>query len=78
MVGTIALTVSAITGKHGSIIMPRALKSRDEQQRRSRQMAEVFTPAWLVKKMNDVIDEEESHAQDGQGRTSTSRGNAIF
>lgn len=60
------ITVSAITGKHGSIIMPRALKSRDEQQRRSRQMAEVFTPAWLVKKMNDVIDEEESHAQDGQ------------
>ena len=59
------ITVSAITGKHGSIIMPRALKSRDEQQRRSRQMAEVFTPAWLVKKMNDVIDEEESHAQDG-------------
>lgn len=59
------ITVSAITGKHGSIIMPRALKSRDEQQRRSRQMAEVFTPAWLVKKMNDVIDEEESHAQYG-------------
>ena len=60
------IMVSAITGKHGSIIMPRALKSRDEQQRRSRQMAEVFTPAWLVKKMNDVIDEEGSHAQDGQ------------
>lgn len=60
-----SITVSAITGKHGSIIMPRALKSRDEQQRRSRQMAEVFTPAWLVKKMNDVIDEEESHAKDG-------------
>ena len=60
-----SITVSAITGKHGSIIMPRALKSRDEQQRRSRQMAEVFTPAWLVKKMNDVIDEEGSHAQDG-------------
>ncbi len=59
------ITVSAITGKHGSIIMPRALKSRDEQQRRSRQMAEVFTPAWLVKKMNDVIDEEGSHAKDG-------------
>lgn len=60
-----SITVSAITGKYGSIIMPRALKSRDEQQRRSRQMAEVFTPAWLVKKMNDVIDEEGSHAKDG-------------
>lgn len=52
------ITVEAITGKHGNIIIPRALKSRDEQLRRSRQMAEVFTPAWLVRKMNDVIDEE--------------------
>lgn len=60
-----SITVSAITGKHGSIIMPRALKTRDEQLRRSRQMAEVFTPAWLVKKMNDAIDDEWNRAQDG-------------
>lgn len=60
-----SITVSAITGKHGSIIMPRALKTRDEQLRRSRQMAEVFTPAWLVKKMNDAIDDECNRAQDG-------------
>lgn len=53
-----SITVAAITGRHGNIIMPRAMKSRDEQQRRSRQMAEVFTPSWLVGKMNDVIDEE--------------------
>lgn len=53
-----SITVEAITGRHGNIIMPRAMKSRDEQQRRSRQMAEVFTPSWLVGKMNDVIDEE--------------------
>lgn len=61
-----SITVSAITGKHGSIIMPRALKTRDEQLRRSRQMAEVFTPAWLVKKMNDAIDDEWNRAQDGR------------
>lgn len=61
-----SITVSAITGKHSSIIMPRALKTRDEQLRRSRQMAEVFTPAWLVKKMNDAIDDEWNRAQDGQ------------
>ena len=60
-----SITVSAITGKHGSIIMPRALKTRDEQLRRSRQMAEVFTPAWLVKKMNDAIDDEWNRALDG-------------
>ena len=58
--------VSAITGEHGSLIMPRAMKTRDEQQRRSRQMAEVFTPAWLVKKMNDTIDDEWNHAQNGR------------
>ena len=38
--------------------MPRAMKSRDEQQRRSKQMAEVFTPSWIVDKMNRVVDEE--------------------
>jgi len=53
-----AITIQAITGSNGNIIMPRAMKSQDEQLRRSRQMAEVFTPSWLVKKMNNVIDEE--------------------
>ncbi len=48
--------------------MPRALKSRDEQLRRSRQMAEVFTPAWLVRKMNDGIDEEWHSNQKEQGK----------
>lgn len=53
-----SITVETITGKHGNVIMPRALKSRDEQLRRSRQMAEVFTPAWIVRKMTDVMDKE--------------------
>ena len=53
-----AITAAAISGDHADLIQPRAMKSRDEQQRRSRQMAEVFTPSWIVAKMNDVIDEE--------------------
>lgn len=53
-----SITVESITGKHGHVIMPRALKSRDEQLRRSRQMAEVFTPSWVVRKMTDVMDKE--------------------
>ena len=53
-----AMTAEAITGHHEGIIRPRALKSRDEQQRRSRQMAEVFTPSWVVSRMCDVFDEE--------------------
>ena len=52
------ITIEAITGSNGSLIMPRAMKSRDEQARRSRQMAEVFTPSWIVTKMNDVVDEQ--------------------
>ena len=62
------ITVEAITGERGQIIMPRALKSRDEQLRRSRQMAEVFTPAWLVRKMNDGTDEEWHSNQKEQGK----------
>lgn len=53
-----AITAEAITGDHEGVIRPRALKSRDEQQRRSRQMAEVFTPSWIVDRMCDVFDEE--------------------
>ena len=53
-----AITGGAITGDHEGVIRPRALKSRDEQQQRSRQMAEVFTPSWVVSRMCDVFDEE--------------------
>jgi len=52
-----SITVAAITGGHGDVIMPRVMKTRDEQQRRVKQMAEVFTPAWLVNKMNNAADE---------------------
>lgn len=52
-----SITVVAITGEHGDVIMPRVMKTRDEQQRRVKQMAEVFTPAWLVNKMNNAADE---------------------
>lgn len=51
------ITVAAITGEYGDVIMPRVMKTRDEQQRRVKQMAEVFTPAWLVNKMNNAADE---------------------
>ena len=51
-----SITVAAITGEHGDVIMPRVMKTRDEQQRRVKQMAEVFTPAWLVNKMNNAAD----------------------
>ena len=45
-----------ITGENGELIMPRALKSRNQQKERTKSKAEVFTPIWIVKKQNDVID----------------------
>ncbi len=51
------ITIEAITGKNGSVIVPRALKSRQQQQLRSREMAEVFTPSWLCNKMNNLVDD---------------------
>ena len=46
-----------ITGEKGQIIMPRALKSREQQKQRTKSKAEVFTPTWIVKKQNDAVDE---------------------
>ncbi len=45
-----------ITGEHGTIIRPRVLKSKAEQSDRVKDMAEVFTPSWVVKMMVDYVD----------------------
>lgn len=45
-----------ITGERGMVIRPRVVKSREEQAGRVRGMAEVFTPAWVVRKMVDALD----------------------
>lgn len=50
------ITVEAITGKNDGIIKPRALKSRETQRERSREMAEVFTPSWICNKQNNLVD----------------------
>ena len=42
-----------ITGEHNLLIQPRAAKSRQEQTRRTKDKAEVFTPLKVVKTMND-------------------------
>lgn len=46
-----------ITGRYGYLIMPRALKTKTLQKERTKTKAEVFTPMWMVKKQNDVVDE---------------------
>ena len=45
-----------ITGERGMVIRPRVLKSKEEQTDRVKDMAEVFTPSWVVKKMVDYLD----------------------
>lgn len=46
-----------ITGEHEALIQPRAAKSREEQTRRTKNKAEVFTPLKIVKVMNDDIEQ---------------------
>lgn len=50
------ITVGAITGDNGMVIMPRVLKTLKEQRQRSREMAEVSTPAWICNKQINLID----------------------
>jgi hypothetical protein len=45
-----------ITGIYGSLIQPRAIKSKEEQLYRTREKAEVFTPLSIVKQMNEACD----------------------
>lgn len=45
-----------IIGRHGKLIMPRALKTAELQKNRTKTKAEVFTPTWIVKIQNDAVD----------------------
>ena len=45
-----------VTGKYGTLIQPRAAKSRDEQRRRTKDKAEVFTPLKTVNKINKAVE----------------------
>ena len=45
-----------ITGEHGMVIRPRVLKTKEEQTDRVKDMAEVFTPSWVVKMMVDNVE----------------------
>jgi len=53
------ITPSLVTGKYGKIIQPRAAKSLDEQHRRTKDKAEVFTPLKIVKEINNAVDNKE-------------------
>ncbi len=50
------IAINMVTGKYGTLIQPRAAKSKEEQLIRTRDKAEVFTPLSIVKKMNKASD----------------------
>lgn len=50
--------IEAISGRHKNLIKPRIAKSKTEQAKRSKDMAEVFTPSWVCNKQNNLIDNE--------------------
>lgn len=52
------ITIQSISGKNRKIIKPRIHKSKLEQLKRSKDMAEVFTPSWVCNKQNNLIDNE--------------------
>lgn len=45
------------TYEKSRILMPRVLKDKHAQTKRTRDMAEVFTPSWICNKQNNLIDE---------------------
>lgn len=47
-----------ITKVNGNIIKPRTEKSKDQQQLRSKDKAEVFTPSWVCNAQNNLVDSE--------------------
>lgn len=46
-----------IIGKNTQLIQPRTAKAQNEQVNRTRNKAEVFTPAWICNAQNNLIDE---------------------
>lgn len=52
------ITVNDLTYSKRSLIRPRIEKSKVEQKKRSKDMAEVFTPSWVCNVQNNMIDNE--------------------
>lgn len=51
------ITSDLITGDMTVTIQPRVAKSEAEQNRRTRDKAEVFTPSWVCNEQNNLVDE---------------------
>lgn len=47
-----------VTGKYGTLIVPRSKKSKKQQQERVTDKGEIFTPSWMCNYQNNLIDKE--------------------
>lgn len=47
-----------ITGEHSELIQSRVMKAQHQQQGRTRDKAEVFTPSWVCNEQNNLIDNQ--------------------
>ena len=54
-----------ITGENAHLIKTRARRAMEQHTERTRSHAEVFTPLWVVKKMNDFADQQWFGRKDG-------------
>lgn len=50
-----------LVGKNRHLIQPRSEKAKLEQQRRTRDVGEVFTPSWMCNVQNNLLDEAIFH-----------------
>ena len=51
------ITLSNITGIHSKVIQPRVAKAKINQNNRTKDKAEVFTPSWICNVQNNLVDE---------------------
>lgn len=52
------ITIEKVTNKNGKLIKPRTRKTKEEQNKRIKDKAEVFTPSWVCNKQNNQIDSQ--------------------
>ena len=52
------ITIEQIIRGNADIIKPRITKAKEEQNNRTRDRAEVFTPSWICNAQNNLIDEQ--------------------
>ena len=50
------ITIETISGEHGLVLKPRVAKTKEEQEYRVKDKAEVFTPSWICNRQNNLID----------------------